>query len=194
MTVGEFRKNQPLAAILTTILFFGLAIGYNRLRVNQLLAEKKVFPQGMPELKEHNQARGSLTLETAKFDEDLAAILGAKENIGDLKFKILNGTQMPGLAAAAKEFFIGEGFSSITIGDTSGATYSATLIEFQPEKKEQAEFIRYLISEDLVVEMNEIEETATTSANFDFDVILTLATPSALFAPYLPTPTGTPME
>lgn len=190
MIVRKLKKNQPLVAILTTILLFGLAVGYNRLRANQLLAEKKVFPQGIPELKEHNQSQGNLILETAKFDEDLALVLGAKENIGDLKLKILNNTQVPGLAAAAKEFFIKEGFSSITIGDASGATYSATLIEFQPERQEQAEFIRYLISEDLEVELGEIERAATASMDFNPDIIITLATSSALFKPYFPTPTG----
>jgi len=183
----KFRGNESLLVLLVTILLFGAAIGYNQLRVNSILTAKKVFPKGIPELVEHNQSQGDLTLETIKLNQELAMVLGAKEekNIANIRLKILNGTQTPGLAMAAKEFFTEAGFGSITIGDTSESTYSATLIKFQPGTEEWAEFIRYLIGKDLNIELNKIEKEDITGVDFNFDIVITLATSSALFEPYL---------
>lgn len=183
----RFKENPPLLVILTTVLLFGAAIGYNKLQVNHFLAGKKIFPEGIPELTEHNQSQGNLTLETVKLNRELAMVLGAAEerNITNIRLKILNATKTPGLAAAAKKFFTEAGFTSITIGDAPEATYSATLVKFHSEMEEWAGLIRYLIDEDLGVELNEIEKEATTSADFDFDVVIILATRSAIFDPYL---------
>lgn len=172
--------------IMITVLLFGAAIGYNKLQVNHFLAEKKVFPKGIPELREHNQSEGKLTLETAELNRELAMVLGAadEENLASISLKILNGSKTPGLALAAKEFFIEKGFTSITIGDAPEATYSATLIKFQSEMREWAYLINYLIGEELEVELSEIEKEATTSAYFDFDIVIILATRSAIFDPY----------
>jgi len=186
--IKGFRENPPLLLIVTTILLFGAAIGYNQLRVNNILTAKKVFPEGIPELAEHNHSQGNLTLETVELNRELAMVLGAREekNITNIRLKILNGTQTSGLALAAKEFFTEAGFASIAIGDAPVSTYSATLIEFQPEMQEWAGLIRYLIDENLEVELNEIEKEATPGADFNFDITITLATSSALFNSYLP--------
>ncbi|MCJ7792446.1 MAG: LytR C-terminal domain-containing protein [Candidatus Marinimicrobia bacterium] len=183
----KFRGNESLLVLLVTILLFGTAIVYNQLRVNSILTAKKVFPEGIPELTEHNSSQSNLTFETVKLNQELAMVLGARDekNIANIRIKILNGTQVPGLAAAAKEFFTEAGFGSITIGDTSESTYSATLVKFQPEMQEWAEFIRYLISENLEVELSEIEKEASPEADFNFDIVITLATSSALFEPSL---------
>lgn len=183
----KFRGNESLLVLLVTILLFGAAIGYNQFRVNSILTAKKVFPEGIPELTEHNSSQSNLTFETVKLNQELAMVLGAEEekNIANIRLKILNGTQVPGLAAAAKEFFTEAGFGSITIGDTSESTYSATLVKFQPEMQEWAEFIRYLIGKDLKIELNKIEKEDITGVDFNFDIVITLATSSALFKPYL---------
>jgi len=58
--------------------------------------------------------------------------------------------------------------------------------------QEWASLIDYLIGKELEVELSEIEKEATTSADFDFDIVITLATSSALFKPYLPALSTTP--
>lgn len=183
----KFRGNESLLVLLVTILLFGAAIGYNQLRVNSILTAKKVFPEGIPELAEHDSSQGNLTFETVKLNQELAMVLGARDekNIANIRIKILNGTQTPGLAMAAKEFFTEAGFASITIGDAPESTYSATLIKFHPEMEEWAEFIRYLIGKDLKIELNKIEKEDITGVDFNFDIVITLATSSALFEPYL---------
>lgn len=174
--------------MMATVLLFGAAIGYNQLRVNSILTAKKVFPEGVPELAEHNHSQDNLSLETVKLSRELAMVLGAAEekNITNIRLKILNGTKTPGLAAAAKEFFTEAGFSSVTIGDAPDVTYSATLVKFQPKMEEWAGLIHYLIGENLEVKLSEIGKEATTGADLDFDIVITLATSSALFEPYLP--------
>lgn len=183
----KFRGNESLLVLLVTILLFGAAIGYNQLRVNSILTAKKVFPEGIPELTEHNSSQSNLTFETVKLNQELTMVLGAEEekNIANIRIKILNGTQVPGLATAAKEFFTEAGFASITIGDAPESTYSATLVKFQPEMQEWAEFIRYLIGKDLKIELNKIGKEDITGVDFNFDIVITLATSSALFKPYL---------
>ena len=183
-----FRGNRRLLVMMATVLLFGAAIGYNKLRVDNILSEKKVSPEGIPELIEHNQSQGKLTLETVKLSRELAMVLGAadEKTISSIKLKILNGTQTVGLAAAAKKFFTEAGFSSTTIGNAPESTYSATLIKFHPGMEEQAGFVRYLIGENFEVELSEIEKEASPSADFDFDIVVILATRSALFDPYFP--------
>jgi len=184
----RIRENQTILVMIATVFLFGAAIGYDELRINSILTAKKVFPKGIPELAEHNHSQGSLTLETTNLSRDLAMVLGAKEekNITNIKLKILNGAKTPGLALAAKKFFIENGFTSIAINDAPEATYSATLIKFHSEMEEWASLIDYLIGEELKVELIEIEKEATTSADFDFDVVIILATRSAIFDPYFP--------
>lgn len=183
----RFKGNQPLLVMMATILLFGAAIGYNKLQVNSFLAEKKVFPEGIPELTEHNQSQDNLILETVKLNRDLAMVLGAteEENIANIKLKILNGTKTPGLAAAAKEFFTEAGFASITIGNAPVSTNSPTLIRFHPEMEEWAGLVRYLIDKDLKVELNAIEKETSPGADLNFDIVITLTADSALFEPYL---------
>lgn len=183
----KFRGNESLLVFLVTILLFGAAIGYNQLRVNSILTAKKVFPEGIPELTEHNSSQSNLTFETVKLNQELAMVLGARDekNITNIRIKILNGTQTPGLAMAAKKFLAEAGFVSITIGDAPEATYSATLVKFHSEMEEWARLIHYLISENLEVELSEIGKEASLEAGLNFDIVITLATRSAIFDPYL---------
>lgn len=179
--IKKFRKNQPLSLILSTVLLFFLAIGYNKLKIKGHLAEKLVFPQGIPILVEHNQSEGKLTLETAKLQKTSTVLGYTNENAEEeIKLNILNATGIPGLASNARELFTKKGFFSVDIGDAPTATYSASTIYYQPKAQKWVGIISDIVDIDFQLESIDEEKESTASASDKYDLTIVLATSSGV--------------